>query len=174
MALVREGSEQAVSVIRRLSQFGSLISKERAFIDVNEVLETSAALVAELAHRKGISISTQFGSLPKTWCDAQGLCQVFVNILQNACQALAGPGNIRIQSEFTEGWIRISVHDSGPGIPDEILKRVFEPHVSGKKGHSGLGLSISRRILEEHGGTIKAANTAAGAEVGITIPVSSS
>ncbi|MBC7185763.1 MAG: hypothetical protein H5U38_01885 [Calditrichaeota bacterium] len=102
--------------------------------------------------------------LPQVRVDLEGMQRLFFNIFDNAVQAMKGKGRIFLRAGLTQ-WLAVGepvrrefvtfeVSDTGCGIPDELLGRVFEPYVSGKDGGTGLGLSICRHIVKEHGGRI--------------------
>ena len=104
--------------------------------------------------------------------DGEQLRQVLVNLGLNALDAMPGGGTLTIAVEANRsGPIEIEVADTGPGVPKAILPRLFEPFVSSKETGLGLGLAISKRIVEDHGGTIGAANRAGGGAVFVvTLP----
>ncbi len=91
-------------------------------------------------------------------CDARKLEGVFSNLINNAVQALDGQGEIDIEVESDSDNIIIKIKDSGPGIPKENLERIFEPMFTTKTTGTGLGLVISKSIVEQHGGTISVSN----------------
>jgi signal transduction histidine kinase len=86
--------------------------------------------------------------------DSQRLVQVFWNLLLNAYQAMPEGGILTLWGEMGEGWASVKIQDNGPGILEAELPRLFEPFYTTKRGGSGLGLPISRKILEAHGGKI--------------------
>jgi signal transduction histidine kinase len=101
--------------------------------------------------------------LPKVRIDIERLRQVLINLVQNAVQAMTGGGDIfvetRVQDRFRVGegarrWVQISVRDTGPGIPSDLLANLFVPFVTTKQQGTGLGLAISHRIVSEAGGRI--------------------
>lgn len=103
--------------------------------------------------------------------------RVFINLFLNAVQMMQKPGRIEIAVEQSPGHLVISVADDGPGIPAEILPRLFRPHVSSKTntpGRSGLGLHIVASIVKKYGGRVAAANreNANGAVFTLTVPAS--
>jgi signal transduction histidine kinase len=108
--------------------------------------------------------------------------RVFANLFLNAAQIMNVPGRIEILAQKQENFLRIVVSDNGPGIPPEILPRLFRPHVSTKAAHPqaenvrcGLGLHIVQSIVKKYSGQVSAANRerAAGAVFTIQVPLAS-
>jgi nitrogen fixation/metabolism regulation signal transduction histidine kinase len=111
--------------------------------------------------------------LPPVSGDAAKLRQVIHNLLQNAEQAIAETAQPRVvvRSEDTEAGVRLSIQDNGPGFPDGLMARVFEPYVTTKPKGTGLGLAIVKKIVEEHNGSISISNPdGGGALVVLTLP----
>jgi PAS domain S-box-containing protein len=103
--------------------------------------------------------------------DRQLLKNVFRNLFLNAAQAMPDPGSIDVRIA-RDGACRVTVADTGPGIPPALSGRIFEPFVTGRKGGTGLGLAVSRRILRLHGGEVALLPTAGpGATFLVTIPL---
>ena len=106
--------------------------------------------------------------------DPEQIHQVLVNLLLNGVEAMPDGGMLKMtihQGDGRQRTCRVTVSDSGSGIPPQILTRIFEPFVTSKEGGTGLGLAISRRIAEEHGGTLLAVNRDGGGShihVGVT------
>jgi signal transduction histidine kinase len=94
--------------------------------------------------------------------DPERIKQVMVNILKNAVDATPPGGAITVKVEETGGNVSIQVRDTGPGIPENILEKIFDVFYTTKRRGSGLGLSISRKIVDAHGGTLTAMNSAGG------------
>jgi signal transduction histidine kinase len=104
--------------------------------------------------------------------DPERIKQVVVNILKNAVDATPPGGAITVKVEETGGNVSIQVTDTGPGIPENILEKIFDVFYTTKRQGSGLGLSISRKIVDSHGGTLTAMNNAdVGAAFTITLPL---
>jgi signal transduction histidine kinase len=141
--------------------------------DVHAGIESTLALVAhELKGR--IKIFKEYGDLPEIECYPDQLNQVFMNLLVNAAQAIAGPGEIRIRTWRDRDTIRISISDSGGGIPAELTSKVFDQGFTTKKAGegTGLGLSICNKIVQAHGGRIELDGGAGrGATFTIVLPV---
>ncbi len=125
------------------------------------------SLVQELHHHFGSLYSPQscfevtLSGNPFIVGDEQGIRQCLYNIINNSLQAISFAGSIRIAvSDASQGeGIQIVVSDDGPGIPEEMLGKLFQPFTSGRREGTGLGLSIVRRIAEAHGGSVVARNT---------------
>ncbi|MCZ6583269.1 MAG: ATP-binding protein, partial [Thaumarchaeota archaeon] len=91
-------------------------------------------------------------------CDPKNIEIVFTNLILNAIQALDEKGKIRIRSIKLDSWIVIEVEDDGPTIPDNVLSQIFDPLFTTKQTGTGLGLSSSKNIVEQHGGNITLKN----------------
>lgn len=124
---------------------------------------------AEL-QRSGIRVEiTAAAGLPAIVADCVRLSQVFVNLLQNACQAMPQGGTLTVRLDPAllrgDSAVRIEFEDSGKGVPDEILGSIFKPFFTTRAAGTGLGLSICARIVEQHQGEIRVFNSAQGGAV---------
>lgn len=90
--------------------------------------------------------------------DGLRLEQVLFNLILNAFQALKKGGNLLLASHIQTGWVLLEIRDDGIGIPENVLPRMFEPFFTTKKQGTGLGLPISQKIVEAHGGRIEVRN----------------
>ncbi len=114
--------------------------------------------------------------LPEVFGDPQQLQQVFLNLLLNAADAIADGGEITVRTRQNEKGrsVAIEVHNTGKGIPADVMEKIFQPFFTtkGKGKGTGLGLAVSKRIVEEHGGSIEVANAInGGVTVTIVLPV---
>jgi len=104
--------------------------------------------------------------------DTELLKSVFLNLSENAAQAMSGKGSIRVVVTREADRCRVVFHDSGPGIPPELADRVFEPFFTTKHHGIGLGLAIARRIIEAHGGEVAVLRTSErGGSIVVTLPI---
>ena len=121
----------------------------------------------------GVALAVEgLSSLPEVQGDPDQLRQVFINLVQNAVQALPdAKGRVRIVGSASGGELQIAVEDDGPGVEKEIRRRLFEPLVTTKKKGVGLGLAWVKRVVERHGGTIAYEPAGPGARFVIRLPV---
>ncbi len=130
-------------------------------VPMQALLEATASLLLKDPQLQGVDVRISGPELSVP-ADADLLKPVILNLLINAAQAMGGKGKISVNFGREGGHCRIEVADHGPGIPREIRDRIFEPFFSTKRRGTGLGLPISRRVIEAHGGEIAVACPAAG------------
>ncbi len=138
--------------------------------DIHQVLDRVLLLLAESPQAKEVRVvRTYQPGILRLHADGKQLGQVFLNLLLNAVQAMPGSGQITLQTALREvdgpngspslprrQVVEVVVSDTGPGIPPHVLKEIFTPFMTTKRRGTGLGLSVSRRIVEDHGGWIEA------------------
>src|SRR5262249_22824042 len=154
--------------------FARLPSSERAPCDLRGVVEQARELVRARAREQGVELVVRFPPGPVVaTVDRVQLGTVLVNLFLNALDAMptGGRPEATLAAPSEDGAIRLTVADTGAGIPPEMLDKLFRPFVTSKPHGTGLGLSISARILEEHGGSLTAANRPeGGACFTVTLP----
>ncbi len=147
--------ERMVKLVQSLRTFGRPDRSEIDHVDLHEALESTLRLVShELADR--IRVEREFSDIPRVECYGHQVNQVFMNLLVNAIHAIRGEGTITIRTRAEGDRVLVEVEDTGIGIPVDSLERVFEPGFTtkGKRVGMGLGLLISRQIIERHGGAL--------------------
>ena len=161
-------------IVRNLLDFARLEKLVLELRNPNQVVREALALVQKLPQFRNIRIVTELAEvLPLIECDLPQLQQVILNLMMNAAEAMNGQGTIVIHTEHevTADRCLISVRDNGPGVPTELMTRVFEPFYS-TKGTNGLGLAVSWGIVERHRGTIEVVNAKSGGAIfAIRLPV---
>lgn len=167
MTSMLNGAERIRNLVIDLQKLARKDSTEKQSFDVHEALNSSLVILEHrLRESQPISITKRFAKLPKIACHISQLNQVFLNILNNAIDAIHSSGrdgNITITSQFIEAknrpdFVRITIGDNGTGITQDALQHMFEPFYTTKApGHgTGLGLSISRQIVvDSHGGDLR-------------------
>ena len=154
--VIETGASRVTEIVRRLRSFARLDEAELKKIDIHEGLEDTLTLVHhEIKHH--IKINRDYGKLPPLSVYPGRLNQVFLNILNNARQAIEGKGEITIKTWEEYRKAHIAISDTGAGISGENLKNVFDPGFTtkGVGVGTGLGLSICYKIIQEHRGEIK-------------------
>lgn len=174
LQLILDEIARMESTIQGLLDFSRPAKLNRARHDVRDSLSRAMNLVVGRAQQQHVEIAAEFGDVPLfVDADPEKLHQVFVNLLLNGLESMPKGGRLILQAaiEPETSEVHIKVRDTGEGIPDEILKRLFEPFATSKDRGTGLGLAVSRRIVTEHRGTIIAANESdRGAVFQVTLP----
>lgn len=174
LSKITSTAEYAGEILMRLRNFVSREPIQRQRINLGEMIETAISLTKHEAQTHHVRIDYSIAdSLPPVSADAVQIQQVLVNLLQNAFDATAeqsfGPASVRISVEPEGGFVAITVADNGPGLP-EIEQSIFDAFTSTKPQGLGLGLAISKTIIESHGGTLTARNRESrGAEFQFTL-----
>ena len=150
-----EGAERVKKIVQNLKTFSRVDEAEYKFADINECIESTLNIVwNELKYKA--TVEKDYQKLPLAKCYPQQLNQVFMNLLVNAAHAIEKQGEIKIKTWNGNGFINVSISDTGCGIPEDEINRIFEPFFTTKevgKG-TGLGLSISYDIVKKHNGEI--------------------
>jgi signal transduction histidine kinase len=166
---------RAGSIIDRISQLYSRGTPKRELTDVNEIVCEMGVLLGDRAIRNAVSIRTDIDpQLPPTTVDRVQLQQVLMNLMLNGIEAMQDTGGVlTVVSKRTEnGQLSISVSDTGAGLSADEAERIFEAFFTTKPQGTGMGLSISRRIAESHGGQLTVSpNAGRGATFQFTLPV---
>jgi C4-dicarboxylate-specific signal transduction histidine kinase len=155
-----QGATRASEVIVRIRSLITKATPEKAAVDVNKIIVETAALAHGQALTNDVDLLTELDpDLSPALGDSIQLQQVILNLLSNGIEAMTGiTGQTRtltVRSQQLNGnEIRVSVQDSGVGIAPEVLARLFEPFFTTRSKGMGMGLSISRSIIEGHGGQL--------------------
>jgi len=174
-----EQTIRAGQIIRRLRDFIRKGETDRVAADINQVVREASALSLVGAREQGIDVRLELaGGLATVMIDQVQIQQVLLNLIRNAVEALQRvPGPRLTIATRTAGRdvVAVSVADTGPGLAPEVAERLFQPFVTTKDNGTGIGLSISRSIVEAHGGQLAARP---GPETGVifefTLPVAAS
>ena len=175
IAEIRSASNKIESVIKRVMDFAKPSAPKLVLTDINQCIKETIALSSVNLRKMGVKIETSLDkALPKFYLDSQALEHVLLNLITNAVEAmkgLEGPKRIEIRSSGNNP-ITIAVSDSGPGVPQDTIDKIFDPFYTTKDYGSGIGLSISHRIITDHGGSLNVSTSKwGGAEFRIFIPI---
>jgi signal transduction histidine kinase len=176
--VVESGAKRAASIVSDLKKFGHPGEERQSVFDVHEGLK----IALNLLHNKlktRINVEKDFCEDGKILCSGAQLTQVFLNVLDNAQQAISGRGDVCITTRRTDDLMVIRIRDTGSGIPEKVQVRIFDPFFTTKEVGvgTGLGLSISYGIVKAHGGSIVVISPPAdhdhGTEFTVVLPITS-
>ena len=166
--------EAMKTMVNAFSEYARPAPLQRVSTDLNQLINDTVELFRSGPNTINLQIEpdTRLGRIQ---IDPNSFSQVLNNLVINAQDALAGREGtvvIRTNQDSKTGGVTVTVQDNGPGFDPHSIDRIFEPYVSSKEKGTGLGLAICRRIIEEHGGTIRANNPQqGGAAVIISLPL---
>lgn len=170
---IKNGTKRTTEIIKGLRTFSRMDEDIIRIADVHEGIDSTLILLQN-RFKNRIEIIKKYSEIPQIECYPGQLNQVFMNILSNAIDSIDDNGTIIIETSREEGMIKISIKDSGRGIPENVKEKIFEPFYTSKevgKG-TGLGLSISHGIIEKHNGRITFVSEAGkGSEFIVALPV---
>jgi PAS domain S-box-containing protein len=172
---IEQDANRAAEVINSLQSFYKRgAPQKRAIVDLRGVIEEMAALLETEAARYSIAISAEIEEgTPKPRADRVQLQQVIMNLMLNAIEAMKDTGGeLTIKSRLNpEGGLLVTISDTGVGLPEEWKDKIFDPFHSTKPQGTGMGLTITRSIVESYGGRVWATNNrGAGATFHLTLP----
>jgi signal transduction histidine kinase len=173
IGIIREEVEKADRILTELMGYAQLAEGKVERLNVNEELDRAIDQVFPAGASYSTEIERRYGhSIPTLLMQRNHLSEVFVNILQNAREAMSGAGRIMISSRIEPNYmIRVDIEDFGPGIPKEHLPKVFEPYFTTKEKGTGLGLAIVKHNAELYGGMIQIeSELGIGTRFHITLP----
>lgn len=183
--LIREEAERIGKLVERVEQFGDLRPTVRGPVNIHDVLDR-AKRAAEAGFARQVRFIEHYDpSLPPTAGDADQLLQVFQNLLKNAAEACPQVGGvIRIRSGYQPGVklalpgqkaeslpLLVTIVDNGSGIPENLIRDIFDPFVSSKANGSGLGLSLVSKVMSDHGGVVEVDSQPGRTEFRVRLPV---
>ncbi|MDX9715609.1 MAG: DUF3365 domain-containing protein [Dissulfurispiraceae bacterium] len=168
-----EGAERVKRIVQDMKSFSRVDQSEQKLSNINEGLDSTINILwNELKYKT--TLTKEYGDIPFTRCNLGQINQVFMNILMNAAHAIPKQGQITVKTWSNDSHIFVSISDTGIGIPEDKLNRIFEPFYTTKdvgKG-TGLGLSIAFDIIKKHGGDISAkSEVGKGSTFTIKLPV---
>jgi two-component system NtrC family sensor kinase len=149
-------ARRARDIVRNLLEFARQNEPQTEPTDVNQTLHQTLALIRTHVEREAVQIVEQYASdLDRIPMDAGQMKQVFLNLITNAAHAMPEGGKLTVSTVRLKGGVAVRFTDTGRGIPTQDLKRLFEPFFTTKPTGTGLGLSVSLGIVQQHGGEIE-------------------
>jgi signal transduction histidine kinase len=160
VGVMARGADRTAAIVKDLRTFSRLTESARKPSDLNDALEVSIRLL-ESHWRERITVHRRLTPLPPVDCDPGQINQVFMNMLTNACDAIADEGNIWVETGVDGPHVVVTIRDDGRGIAPAHLSRVFDPFFTTKDvgEGTGLGLAISQGVVAAHGGRVEVEST---------------
>ena len=167
---ITEGINRIAQITQALKRFAKLDTGDKVPADINQgIRDTLLILQNQLKHR--VKVNEDYGDIPKINCNINQLNQAFMNIILNSSQAM-DEGEIWIRTSSDARHVYIEIKDNGKGIKKEHINKIFDPFFSTKKTGTGLGLSTSYKIINEHKGDIAVeSEVGMGTKMTITLPI---
>jgi signal transduction histidine kinase/HAMP domain-containing protein len=175
--VIEKESMRARDIVQELLEFSRKRPLSLTKIDLNRLMTDSVALITVPIKDAHLKIVEHYGNVPSIIGDPNQLKQVFLNIINNAIDAVSNDGGeIAIKTAVEDSTATIEISDNGKGIPDQVLARMFEPFFTTKKDKgTGLGLPITRKIIESHNGQIHIqSEEGEGTKVTVSLPLTAS
>ena len=155
LKVLHRHAQRVAGITNSLLAFARQGPQEHRPVDLNEVVRAVLGLIGRQYERQEVRMHPELSpSLPPVFGQANALQQVVLNLVTNAAQAMLNGGDVTIATSCQDGRIRLVVADNGPGIPAEHLPHIFEPFFTTKTSGTGLGLSVTYGILNDHNATI--------------------
>ncbi|NTU71550.1 MAG: PAS domain S-box protein [Coriobacteriia bacterium] len=170
--VIKQEIDRLDRVIKALLDFGRPSKPTLVRADVNSVLEDVVLFTSRFAAQGNVTIDQNLSrELPTVLGDPDQLKQVFLNLVTNAVQAMAGDGGtIVVETRAANEYVEIIISDTGPGISEKDLPKVFDPFFTKRAEGTGLGLTIVHRILDEHDGHIEVESGSTGTTFTVSLP----
>jgi two-component system sensor kinase FixL len=177
LAKTAEQAARAGEIIRHLRNFIQRHEPEREPLDIDKVIDEATALAFIGMKERNVEVEYERSAeIPPVSIDKIQIQQVIINLIRNGLDAMDGMNRRRLTlaTRVDAGQIRISISDTGCGVSPEVSDRLFQPFVTTKSEGMGVGLSISRTIVESHGGMLWfESNADAGTTFHLTLPIGS-
>jgi len=157
LQVLHRASQRVARIAASLRSFARQSGGEPSPLDLNAIVDEALLLMKKPLGADNVRVQASLDrALPPLLGDPNALHQVLMNLLTNAREAMPEGGEIRIETAPADrpDWIRLRVADTGPGIPAEEISKIFDPFYTTKRTGTGLGLSVTYGIIQEHGGTI--------------------
>jgi signal transduction histidine kinase len=157
-------------IVRQLLGFVRHRAPHKVETDLRAVVESARRAAG--ARLRGITFSASYGVIPPVRCDPDEIEQVLLNVFLNAAEAMPRGGELAVRAAVEGDLLVIRIEDEGSGVPQELRESVFESFFTTKPTGTGLGLTVCRRIVTDHGGSIsiEGRGSGRGASVRVTLP----
>ncbi len=153
--IIAEEVQRLEQILQNLLDFTKPVRPELVLHDVQPIIESIAEMISQEVADSGVELVVEVQpGLPEIYLDERQLRQIILNLTKNAVEAMPGGGRLLISAQKSDNNVEISVSDTGKGIPAEYREEIFDTFFTTKRTGTGLGLSLTRRIVQEHGGEL--------------------
>ncbi len=173
LGVIASGAERTATIVKDLRTFSRVEEGTTSVVDLREGLRITINLLRP-RWKDRITIHSAVEGMPRVECDSGQVNQVFMNVISNACDAIAKTGNIWIQATSDGESVAVAIRDDGAGIARSNLPRIFDPFFTTKQigQGTGLGLAIAHGIVQKHGGRITVTSeVGVGTEIVVHLPI---
>ncbi|ODS34418.1 MAG: two-component sensor kinase [Candidatus Scalindua rubra] len=171
--IIIEEVKRLEKILNNITDFSRPSTPEKVNVQICEIIENTCILMENYLQEKHINLHKDFESdIPQIFVDPIQMKQVFLNILMNAVESMPDGGDLDVKIKSANESIEIDVIDNGKGIPQESLQNIFYPFFTTKPNGTGVGLAVSLKIIEDHGGNIDVKSKyGKGTTISLTLPI---
>ncbi len=171
--IIIEEVKRLEKILNNITDFSKPSKPEKVYIQICEIMENTCILMENYFQEKHIKLHKEIETdIPQIFADPAQIKQVFLNILMNAVESMPDGGNLDVKIKTANESIEIDIIDTGKGIPQEVLQDIYDPFFTTKQSGTGVGLSISLKIIEDHGGNINTkSKQGKGTTITLTLPI---
>jgi signal transduction histidine kinase len=171
--IIIEEVKHLEKILNNITDFAKPSKPEKIDVQICEIMENTCLLMENYFQEKHITLQKKYETgVPEAPVDPTQIKQVFLNILMNAVESMPDGGKLDVQIQYIDGSVKIYIVDAGKGMKQGVLQNIYDPFFTTKPSGTGVGLSVSLKIIEDHGGTIDAiSEQGKGTTMLLTLPI---
>ena len=171
--IIIEEVKHLEKILNNITDFAKPSKPEKIDVQICEIMENTCLLMENYFQEKHITLQKKYETgVPEAPVDPTQIKQVFLNILMNAVESMPDGGKLDVNIESIDGSVKIYIVDAGKGMKQDVLQNIYDPFFTTKPSGTGVGLSVSLKIIEDHGGTIDAiSEQGKGTTMLLTLPI---
>jgi len=171
IAIIKDETREMTVMADEFFRFAKMPSPSPVYCNISSIIDRVTDLLEPDLEESGIEVIKKDAGVPMVMGDPTLLKQVFVNLFMNAIQAMKKGGTITVQYTTSDGWLEVYIKDSGPGVPEEIARKIFQPFFTTRAEGTGLGLATVYKIILAHHGDVRLLPSERGAHFLIRLPL---
>jgi signal transduction histidine kinase len=171
--IIIEEVKHLEKILNNITDFAKPSKPEKIDVQICEIMENTCLLMENYFQEKHITLQKKYETgVPEAPVDPTQIKQVFLNILMNAVESMPDGGKLDVKIKSIDGSVKIYIVDAGKGMKQDVLQNIYDPFFTTKPSGTGVGLSVSLKIIEDHGGTIDAiSEQGKGTTMLLTLPI---